>query len=462
MSHGKVYRFLMMTAATALILVFIRMASVIVAPMLMALFLAIILLVPIRWLQKKGCPSFLSLIIVIFCTAVIFLGMARIVTSSLNEFIKEFPTYKTKITQKIDALDRRLQDLGFTIGKRETEHEETPSPTVTPQIPAQTADERTEPLDSKPPENQIVEEKTVLEVPAVPDLPPDENDEEDTDDNDDSDVASLQIVTETLPDEPNDRRDFEEIDLFAYSQPMFDMRRDKQRAALTELSAESVMYWVGRIVVELRNLVAAGFLIMVITIFMIFEAARFPQKVDWAFGKTGPINNQQLHNIACEIRRYLFIKSISCLMSSVAATVVYLCFGVPGAFFWGLVAFFLYYIPNIGGVIAAIIPGLLIFMAMDLEGLLLYAIVLISIECAIGYGIEPKMLGHGLGISIVVIFLSLLTWGWILGPVGLFLAAPLTIMLKIILQSFKETEWLAILIGDKCQPDKIEDLSPKS
>ena len=453
MPQDKVYRFLLMVAATAVIIVVIRMASVIVAPMLMALFLAIILLVPIRWLQEKGCPRFLSLVIVIFCTAVIFLGMTRLVITSLNDFIRYFPDYKSKIIRKIEALDRKLEDLGFTIGKREAEIEHPQSDAPPPTEPLKTheriADAQNDRSDPRLPENQTVEaEKADAKTTAA-----DVGDEKDAEVSEDSDVSTAQTVSETSDDEPDDPRDFDEI--FAYSPSMFEMRRERQRP-LTELNTESVMYWVGRVVVELRNLMAASFLIMVITIFMIFEAARFPQKIDWAFGKAGPISNRQLHDIANEIRRYLFIKSISCLMSSVAATVVYLCFGVPGAFFWGLVAFFLYFIPNIGGVIASIIPGLLIFMAMDLEGLLLYAVVLISIECAIGYGIEPKMLGHGLGISIVVIFLSLLTWGWILGPVGLFLAAPLTIMLKIILQSFRETEWIAILLGDKYQPDKTE------
>ena len=459
-----------MSAATAVILVVIRMASVIFAPMLMALFLAIILLVPIRWLRSKGCPNILSLAIVIFCTAVIFFGIARLVVSSLNDFIYHFPSYKTKINQKIDVLDKKLQGLGFTISKWVTETEvqrnEVPTQTVPAQAAAQPTDEQNDHPDSKPAESQITNEKTEEDGLTITDPPPDENDEEDDGEDDETDIAEggdsnvppVQAASQTPAAEPDHPFD----NLFPYHNPsMFETQREKQRV-LTELNTESVMFWIGRIVIELRNLVASGFFVMVITIFMIFEAARFPQKIDWAFGKTGAINNRQLHDIASEIRRYLFIKSIACVMSSVSATIVYLCFGVPGAFFWGLVAFFLYFIPNIGGVVAAIIPGLLIFMAMDLEGVLLYAVILISIECAIGYGIEPKMLGHGLGISIVVIFLSLLLWGWILGPIGLFLAAPLTIMLKIVLQSFKETEWIAILLGDKYQPDKSEESSIKS
>lgn len=173
---------------------------------------------------------------------------------------------------------------------------------------------------------------------------------------------------------------------------------------------------------------------------------------------TGTIGTEHFHRIAEDIRRYLFLKAISSLMSAVAATFVYWIFGVPGTLFWGVVAFFLYFIPNIGGTLAAIIPGLLIFMIYDLQGVLLYALCLVAIECAIAYGIEPKMLGRGLGLSVVVILLSLFTWGWILGPIGLFLAAPLTIMLKIILQAFKETEWIAVLLSDKIRSQDVREM----
>ncbi|MCL2304333.1 MAG: AI-2E family transporter [Planctomycetaceae bacterium] len=437
----KVFHFLLMAAATAVLLVVARMASVIVAPMLMALFLTIILLVPLRWLQSKGFSKFISLVIVIFCTAILFLGIARLVIVSLNDFLHHFPSYKAKIIKKVESLDGKLADLGFTLGNRtmetENSHEtpgETPPalpPSETP-LPQQPSDEHSRVPD--PPPVVTVEESTVTEESTAETLDPS------------GEEGGNEDVTPSS-DEPLEE---EELNI-VYDRTFFPTIREKQNAPI-ELNTESVMYWVGKAVVELRNLAASSFLIMIITLFMISEATRFPEKIDWALGKTGPISNTQLHNIASEIRRYLFIKSISCLLSSVAATIVYLWFGVPGAWFWGLVAFFLYFIPNIGGVIAAIIPGLLIFMALDVEGLLLYAVCLVSIECTLGYGIEPKMLGHGLGISTVVIFLSLLTWGWILGPVGLFLAAPLTIMVKIILQSFEETEWIAILLGDKYQP----------
>ncbi|MDR3198920.1 MAG: AI-2E family transporter, partial [Planctomycetaceae bacterium] len=225
-------------------------------------------------------------------------------------------------------------------------------------------------------------------------------------------------------------------------------KQDREQPSLIALSPESVMYWVTKSLVELRHVAEGGFLVLIFTVFMVFEAARFPEKIDRAFGKEGPINNEHFHRIANDIRRYLFLKAISSLMSAVAATFVYWIFGVPATLFWGVIAFFLYFIPNIGGTLAAIIPGMLIFMTYDLQGVFLYVVCLVVIECSIAYGIEPKMLGHGLGISTVVIILSLFSWGWLLGPVGLFLAAPLTIMVKIIFQAFRETAWLAILLDN--------------
>ncbi len=432
----KVYRFLIMATSTAILLAVLRTANVIVAPMLMALFLTIILIVPLRWLREKGCPNVLSLVIVLGCTGVILVGVGLLVGRSLNDFAHQFPRYKTKIASTFNALDRKLEYYGFAIGKKEVQAKTDDSSMSEPQPDPQ--------------------EDEVSTVPTVPPTPPPAPAPEIIDRSEKKILPDATETESTLPSEEADEaEDDPEPNHHGGNSNGFSRAiRENNKPSLIELNTESVMYWTGVFVRELRHLAESGFLVIIITLFMTFEAARFPEKVDWALGKKGPINYEHLHHIAGEIRRYLFIKSIACVMSSSAATLVYLCFGVPGALMWGLVAFFLYFIPNIGGIVAAIIPGMLIFMELDLSGVLLYAVCLVAIECTIGYGIEPKMLGHGLGISTVVIFLSLLLWGWILGPVGLFLAAPLTIMVKIILQAFKETEWIAILLGDKNRPEE--------
>jgi predicted PurR-regulated permease PerM len=214
------------------------------------------------------------------------------------------------------------------------------------------------------------------------------------------------------------------------------------------LDPQSIAYWLARMMLYLRNMLEGGFLVLIFTIFMLFEASVLPAKVDRAFSKDSPINIVHFHRIAEDIRRYLFLKTLANLMSGGAAMFVYWMFGLEAFFFWGIIAFIMYYIPNIGGTLAAVIPGVLILIANGIPSMLLYAVCLLTIECTIAYGIEPKILGHGLRLSTMVIILSLFFWGFLLGPIGLFLAAPLTVMIKIILQAFPETRWLAIFLDE--------------
>lgn len=448
----KVYKALIVLAAVVVVLAGIKAANGLIGPMMLALFLSIILLVPLRWLQKKGCPKALSFLIVLGGTTVVFVAIGYVVAQSMNGFIRSIPSYRTKIVRKLDDWEKTIEQFGFHFdsqGQQQGPPEENRATKNRDPRPEENRPENPETSPSTPGSNVI--------APAAPSPPESGNGnlaetpnaalpENEAMSNGTTATEPETADLEALP--PDDASDDEGDDFDEVFDTVFHEAR-KQKPPLLTLDAKSVVYWASQALAELRHLAEGGFLVLIFTIFMIFEAARFPAKVDRAFGKEGPINNEHFHRIAEDIRRYLFLKAISSLMSAVAATFVYWIFGVPAMLFWGIVAFFLYFIPNVGGTLAAIIPGLLIFMTHDVQGLLLYIVCLVAIECAIAYGIEPKMLGHGLGISTVVIILSLFTWGWILGPIGLFLAAPLTIMVKIIFQAFKETEWIAILLGNK-------------
>ena len=460
-----VFHGLIVSAAVVIILAGVKVASGIIAPTLLALFATIILLVPLRWLQSKGCPSFLSLIIVLGCVAVIFLSLSRLVASSLAELSKESRTYARRIEREFDRIEKWAEDQGyrldFGIRKKMDEIQEKPENRGVP-----ASGETPEKNGSAINENRVISPREVIssELAATkpdasaseaPLLPPSDAKtsktatDPPTVETSNSDNVNLfdqarSAVASLMPPQGEEEPFFDDEELEPLQTPP---HLRVPEPSLTDLNAQSLLNWFGLILNETRYLIGKSFLVMIITLFMIFEASRFPAKIDRAFGK-GPITNEHLHHIASEIRRYLFLKAISSLMSAVAATVVYLFFDVPAALFWGLIAFFLYFIPNLGGIIASIVPGLLIFMQWGPLGVLVYAVCLVTIECTIGYGIEPKILGHGLGISTVMIILSLITWGWLLGAIGLFLAAPLTIMVKIILQAFKETEWIAVLIGD--------------
>ena len=115
---------------------------------------------------------------------------------------------------------------------------------------------------------------------------------------------------------------------------------------------------------------------------------------------------------------------------------------------WGFLAFLLNYIPNIGSVIAAIPAVLLALVQLGLTSAIETAVVFLIVNGVIGNIIEPKLMGKNLGLSSLIVFLSLIFWGWILGTVGMLLAVPLTMTIKIIFDSMDETKNIGLLMGD--------------
>ena len=128
-------------------------------------------------------------------------------------------------------------------------------------------------------------------------------------------------------------------------------------------------------------------------------------------------------------------------------TAVLMLIGLDYAILWGFIAFLFNFIPNIGSILAAVPAVILAFVQLGTFGVFEVGAVYLAINLLIGSIIEPRLMGQGLGISTLVVFLSLIFWGWLLGPVGMLLSIPLTIMIKIMLNTGEKTRWLAILMG---------------
>jgi len=126
--------------------------------------------------------------------------------------------------------------------------------------------------------------------------------------------------------------------------------------------------------------------------------------------------------------------------------------GVKFPLLWGLLAFLLNYVPNIGSIIAAVPAVLFALVDLGLGAAAWTAGGFLVINTVVGNAIEPRFMGRGLGLSTLVVFLSLVFWGWVFGPVGMFLSVPLTITAKIALDSNANTRWLAILLGPEERP----------
>ncbi len=121
--------------------------------------------------------------------------------------------------------------------------------------------------------------------------------------------------------------------------------------------------------------------------------------------------------------------------------------GVDYPLLWAVLAFVLNYIPTIGSIIALIPPFLLAMVQLGFIDSIIVLAGYLTINTIMGNILEPKFMGKGLGLSTLVVFLSLVFWGWVLGPIGMLLSVPLTITIKIALDSSEETRWLAVMLG---------------
>jgi predicted PurR-regulated permease PerM len=147
------------------------------------------------------------------------------------------------------------------------------------------------------------------------------------------------------------------------------------------------------------------------------------------------------------IRQYLWIKTLLCLLTGILIYIALLIIGVDYPLLWALIAALLNYIPNIGSIIAAIPTVLFALVQLGIGAAIWTQVSFLLVNNILGNFIEPRIMGKGLGLSAMVVFLSLLFWGFILGTVGMFLCIPITLTLKIILEQNEKTRWLAILLG---------------
>lgn len=206
------------------------------------------------------------------------------------------------------------------------------------------------------------------------------------------------------------------------------------------------MQMIADMLTKLSGVLTNAFLILLTVVFILLEASGFPKKLQAAL--TDPEESLASFNKFTEgVNRYLAIKTLFSLLTGIAVCIWLWVLGVDYPLLWGLLAFMLNYVPNIGSIIAAIPAVFLALIQLGTGLALLTCLGYILIDVTIGSIIEPRFMGRGLGLSTLVVFLSLVFWGWILGPVGMLLSVPLTMILKIALESNEDTRWIAIILG---------------
>jgi len=196
----------------------------------------------------------------------------------------------------------------------------------------------------------------------------------------------------------------------------------------------------------LRSTLGNALLIFFTVVFLLLEGSAFSSKLEAAFGESRrPI--RYFRRVIEQLKHYLSIKTLISAVTRVAVTVLAVTVGLDFPLLWGLLAFLLNYIPNIGSILAAVPAVLLALIQLGAWAAAITGLGFLVINVALGNLVEPRLMGRGLGLSTLVVFLSLIFWGWVLGPVGMLLSAPLTMTLKLALEDQEETRWLAILLG---------------
>ncbi|OEU60865.1 MAG: hypothetical protein BA870_06235 [Desulfuromonadales bacterium C00003094] len=321
-------------ASLVLVLAGLQAAKAILVPFLLAAFIAIISTSPMTWLQRKGLPTWLALLMVILVVLLFGLLMAGLIGTSVRDLSGSLPEYEAKLRELTTVTVGWLQKLGLNI--------------------------------------------------------------------------SVSVVTELL-------------------------------------DPAAAMKLVATLLNALGSMLTNGFLVLMTVVFMLLEASSFPVKLRTILGGDSSLGRFEF--FINNVKHYMFIKTLVSLATGVLVTVMVATLGVDLPLLWGLLAFALNFVPNIGSAIAGLPAVLLTLVQLGPLRALMVAVGYVVINLLMGSMLEPRFLGRGLGLSTLVVFLSLLFWGWLLGPVGMLLSVPLTMTAKIALDSRDDTRWLAILLG---------------
>jgi len=212
---------------------------------------------------------------------------------------------------------------------------------------------------------------------------------------------------------------------------------------LNLFQTDSLMRYIATTLKSLGSLVTNSFMIIITIIFMLLEISQFAFKLN----QTNSNSLKQLTEISDNIKHYILLKALTSAVTGIIITIILEITGIHYAILWGLLAFILNFIPNIGSIIAAVPAVLMAIIQYDFTTATMIIIAYLVVNILIGSIIEPKILGKGLGLSALIVFLSLIFWGWLLGPIGMILSVPLTIMIKIALDTKEDTKWIATLLG---------------
>lgn len=237
--------------------------------------------------------------------------------------------------------------------------------------------------------------------------------------------------------------------------PMQNIEPWLQRAGI-DISVDQLMRYVDPnalmslmtgLITQLSTAMSSIFLLLLTVVFMLIEVPQIPNKLQQLMSRPKE-GMAAIQRALDSVSHYLVLKTAISLVTGFVVWLMLAALDIRFAFIWGLLAFALNYIPNIGSIIAAIPPVVQVLVFNGFYPALIVIAGYLLINLIFGNILEPRIMGRGLGLSTLVVFLSLIFWGWLLGPVGMLLSVPLTIVVKIALEQADAGKGIAVLLSD--------------
>lgn len=328
---------MLILASLVIIIGGIRFANTLMAPFLLAVFIAFVASPLLLWLENRlHFPRILSLFVVAFLVVGVLVGAGAIISNSLNGFLESMPMVQEKLTVLGEQFVAKLQDVGIL------------------------ADTKNLPQGFNP----------------------------------------TQIISN-----------------------------------------------MGAFLKSTSKILSNSFMIFLMVSFMLFETQSLDAKLK-AISIKSPQTLKAVETFTKNLNQYLVIKSLTSFATGAIIAFFLSIMDIKYALVWGVVAFLLNFIPTIGSIIAAVPAILISLVEYDFATAFWVAVVFLATNVVVGNFVEPRFMGKGLGLSTLVVFLSLIFWGWILGIVGMFLAVPLTMSVKMALEINEDTKWVGLLLSN--------------
>jgi predicted PurR-regulated permease PerM len=333
---------IILLAAIVIVISGAKLASAILVPFLLSLFITIILMVPVEALMRKGVPTWLSLLIVVAVMLVFFAGIFIIVGTAAAAFSDDLPGYQTELQALITNVAAWFDARGIEISG-----------------------------------------------------------------------SGLKGA----------------------------------------LNPERIVTFFQGFIGDVGGALSSIMLIVFTVIFMLSDVSVIKQKLAWHQRKHSQVEKQfgSLSDLTILLSTYIKIKAAVSLLTGILIWLGLSLMGIKYPVLWGMLAFLLNFIPTVGSIIAAFPVLLLALLSLDPVLLLMIIALYLVVNIVVGNFIEPVWMGEEVGLATLIVFLSMVFWGWLFGPVGMLLSVPLTIAVKFLSLRNPHTLWLAVLLSNSVE-----------